>query len=196
VQTVVRAPRFEGFVESTAYIARQPWRTEGPRDGTLKFVSKVIEVPGREYTPEEIERMRGEVAAAKQKLAAVRPSGDAREIHLAEARLRRVSDLLEQWRKPSDGKPVKVRLQALRIGHVVIVSMPGEPFAEIGAAVKKASPFPITMFCGYSSGEGGDYMPVAAEYPFAGYEVDRTPYGRGAADVVIREAAAMYRGLQ
>jgi len=74
--------------------------------------------------------------------------------------------------------------------------MPGEPFAEIGAAVKKASPFPITMFCGYSSGEGGEYMPIASEYPHAGYEVDRTPYGRGAADKVIREATALYQDLQ
>jgi neutral ceramidase len=91
---------------------------------------------------------------------------------------------------------VKVRIQALRIGEVAIVAMPGEPFAEIGAAVKKASPFPVTMFCGYSSGEGGDYMPTAPEYPFAGYEVDRTPYGRGAADKVIREASALYADLK
>jgi hypothetical protein len=196
IDTVLRAPNFEGFEESTAYIARQPWRVEGPRDGTLKFVWKVIDVPGREYTPEEIERMRAEVAAAKQKLEAVRQGSDPMQRHLAETRLRRVSDLLEQWQKPSSGKPVKVRIQALRIGPVAIVAMPGEPFAEIGAAVKKASPFPITMFCGYSSGEGGDYMPIASEYPFAGYEVDRTPYGRGAADKVIREASALYSVIQ
>ena len=189
IDTVVRAPKFEGFEESTAYIARQPWRIEGPRDATLKFVSKVIDVPGREYTPDEIERMRREVAAAKEKLA-------ASHTPMAETRLRRVSDLLEQWQKPSTGKTVKVRIQALRIGQVAIVAMPGEPFAEIGVAVKKASPFPVTMFCGYSSGEGGDYMPIASEYPYAGYEVDRTPYGRGAADKVIREATALYSDLK
>lgn len=195
VDTVRRAPSFEGFVESTAYIARQPWRVSGPRDSTLAFVSKIVDVPGREYTAAEIERMRGEVAAAKEKLPAVRQSADARQIHLADARLRRVSDLLAQWQKPSDGKPEKVRIQALRIGQVVIVAMPGEPFAEIGAAVKKASPLPITMFCGYSNGEGGDYMPTAAEYPYAGYEVDRTPYGRGAAETIVREATALYKVL-
>ena len=48
------------------------------------------------------------------------------------------------------------------------------------------------MFCGYSNGQGGDYMPIAAEYPYAGYEVDRTPYGRGAAETVIREASALF----
>ena len=196
VETTVRAPRFEGFEESTAYISRQPWQVERARDATLKFVSRVIDVPGREYTSDEIARMRGEVAAAKQKLAAVRGSGDAQQVHLAETRLRRVSDLLEQWQKPASGKPVKVRIQALRIGEVALVAMPGEPFAEIGAAVKKASPFPVTMFCGYSSGEGGDYMPVASEYPFAGYEVDRTPYGRGAAETVIRESSALFAVIQ
>src|SRR5207245_4529881 len=107
-----RAPRFEGFVESTANIARQPWRVEGPRDSTIKFTTKVIDVPGREYTPDEVERMRSEVAVAKQKLAALPAGADPIQKHLAEARLRRVSDLLTQWQKPSDGKPVQVRLQA------------------------------------------------------------------------------------
>jgi len=102
-----------------------------------------------------------------------------------------VSDLLAQWRKPSTA-PVKVQLQILRIGQVAIVAMPGEPFAEIGAAIKKASPFEVTLFCGYSSGVGGDYMPIAEEYKHGGYEVERTPYGTGAAEKIIREATALY----
>ena len=36
VDTVTRAPKFEGFVESTAYIARQPWRVSGPRSSALR----------------------------------------------------------------------------------------------------------------------------------------------------------------
>jgi neutral ceramidase len=184
VETVRRAPKFEGFVESTAFQAKQHWRVEGPRDATLKFASKIVEVPPRSYTEQEIAAMERSVAEARRKVEENRNAQ-------TEAKLRRVSDLLAQWRKPSTA-PVKVQLQILRIGQVAIVAMPGEPFAEIGAAIKKASPFEVTLFCGYSSGVGGDYMPIAEEYKHGGYEVERTPYGTGAAEKIIREATALY----
>lgn len=84
-------------------------------------------------------------------------------------------------------------MQVLRIGDIAIFSMPGEPFAEIGVAVKKASPFPITLFCGYSNGAGGDYMPISEEYVHGGYEVARTPYDPGAAAKVVEEAIRLLR---
>jgi neutral ceramidase len=96
-----------------------------------------------------------------------------------------------KWRQP-----LEVEVQALRIGDMAIVAMPGEPFAEIGAAVKKSSPFPVTMFCGYSSGKGGGYMPVASEYTYGGYEVERTPYGTGAAQAVVDAASTLLEKLR
>jgi hypothetical protein len=189
IETVKREPRFEGFVESTAYQAKQPFRVSGPRDATLKFATKMVDVPRRRYSPAEIAEMEKLVSEAQKKLNA---SADPWKQHQAEARLRRFSDLLKQWKQPPDPMPLQVQLQILRVGEVAIVAMPGEPFAEIGAAVKKASPFAATMFCGYSSGKGGDYMPVSSEYAYGGYEVQRTPYGPGAADIVIREAISLY----
>ena len=85
---------------------------------------------------------------------------------------------------------------SLRIGNVAIVALPGEPFAEIGAAVKKASPFAFTMFCGYSSGIEGDYLPVRSEYQHGGYEVERTPYGLGAAEKLIRETIRLFEEVK
>lgn len=192
IETVKRDPKFEGFVESTAFQAKQHWRVSGPRDATMKFTTKVLDLPPRQYSGKEIDEMATLVAGAESKLTAARAGGDKWEIHQAEARLRRFSDLLKQWRKPHDPTPVKVRVQVMRLGDMAIVSMPGEPFAEIGVAVKKASPFGITMFCGYSSGEGGDYMPTEPEFALGGYEVQRTPYGVGAAEKLIRETIALY----
>jgi hypothetical protein len=70
--------------------------------------------------------------------------------------------------------------------------MPGEPFAEIGQAYKKASPFALTMFCGYSDGRGGDYLPTTAEFANGGYEIERTPYGLGAAEKLIAQASRLF----
>jgi hypothetical protein len=136
--------------------------------------------------------MEQKVREARARLEQADPA-DPWKKHQANARLRRFSNLLEDWNKPHNPAPLPVEIQILRAGEVAIVAMPGEPFAEIGVAVKKASPFPITMFCGYSSGAGGDYMPIAEEYSHGGYEVERTPYAPEAAGIVIREAATLFR---
>ncbi|MSV28623.1 MAG: hypothetical protein EXQ52_07740 [Bryobacterales bacterium] len=196
VETVKRDPKFEGFVESTAFQAKQHWRVSGPRDATMKFTTKVLDLPPRTYSPRELDEMATLVADAGTKVTAAKATGDPWKQHQADARLRRFSDLLKQWKAPHDPAPVKVRVQVMRLGDMAIVSMPGEPFAEIGVAVKKASPFAITMFCGYSSGEGGDYLPTEPEFALGGYEVQRTPYGTGAAEKLIRETIALYRDVR
>ena len=182
IETVRREAVFEGFVESTAFQAKQHWRVKGPRDATLRFTSRVLEVPRRTYTSEEIAALERRVADARARLDSS---------HQSQARLRRLANLLEQWKRPPDPTLVKLEVQILKIGELAVVAMPGEPFAEIGTAVKKASPFPVTMFCGYSSGIGGDYLPIESEYPHGGYEIERTPYGVGAAEKVIRETIAL-----
>jgi hypothetical protein len=196
IETTRREPVMEGYVESTAFAARQPWRVRGPHDATVKFVSRTLEVPRRTYTPTEIDEMATRVAAAKKQVEEATASGDAWKKYQAEARLRRDSDLLEEWTRPRDPTPVKVDMQILRIGDTAIVAMPGEPFAEIGSAIKKASPFKFTMFCGYSNGTGGGYMPVESEYAHSGYEVEMTPYGTGAAEALIRQTAELYKSVQ
>ena len=196
IETTRREPVMEGYVESTAFAARQPWRVLGPRDASIKFVSTTLDLPRRTYTPAEIDRMSTQVAVAKKQVEEATARGDAWQKHQAEARLRRDGDLLEKWKRPLDPSPIKVNVQILRIGDMAIVAMPGEPFAEIGAAVKKASPFPFTMFCGYSSGTGGGYMPIESEFTHSGYEVEMTPYGTKAADKLIRETTALFKSVQ
>ena len=191
VETVNRVPTFEGFVESTAYQAKQHWRVKGPRASTLKYATKVIELPRRSYSKREIASMEARVNDAVKKVNAANKTGDVWKMHQAGARLRRFRDLLIEWQKPVDPTPVKLQIEAWRIGDVAVVSMPGEAFAEIGVAVKKGSPFAITLFCGYSDGEGGGYLPTAAEYAHGGYEVERSPYGPEAEQKLIAEASAL-----
>lgn len=60
-------------------------------------------------------------------------------------------------------------LQVIRIGDIAIAAVPGEPFNEIGVTVKRRSPAPYTVFCGYSN-EYLAYFPTADEYTYGGYE--------------------------
>jgi hypothetical protein len=196
IETIDRQPKFEGFVESTAYQAKLHWRVNGPRDASIKFATTVIDVPRREYSEEEITGMKKRIADAQSKLTVAQTTNDPWKIHQGEARLRRFSDLLKQWQQPTEPTPAKIEVQILRIGDVAIVAMPGEPFGEIGQAIKKASPFKFTLFCGYSNGIGGDYVPTEDEYRYGGYEVERTPYGRGADKAIIAETIKLFDNVK
>ena len=84
---------------------------------------------------------------------------------------------------------------ASRLGDTAIVGAPGEIFGEIGAAVRSASPSPVTLFAGYCNGSLG-YVATPEEYPFGGYEpaVSHRGYGHPAPfspDVagILRETA-------
>ncbi len=191
IDTVKREPKFEGFVESTAYQARQYWRVTGPRDARLKFAVNRVAVPRRTYSRQEIAGMQERADNAKARVEEARKAGDNWKLYQAEARLRRFNDLLQMWKQPVEPGPRDVDVQVLRIGEFAIVAMPGEPFAEIGAAIKKASPFAVTLFCGYSTGAGGDYMPISEEFAHGGYEVERTLYNPGADAKIVDAGKAL-----
>src|SRR4029079_7805555 len=60
-------------------------------------------------------------------------------------------------------------VHAVRIGDGVIVTAPGEPFTELGLAVKERSPGRPTLYAGYTNGAVG-YFPTADAYAEGGDE--------------------------
>ncbi len=198
ISTVRREPRFEGYTESTALQARQPYRVLGPRDATLRYASKVLELPRRKYTQADIDRMARLTAAAEKMMQEVsrNPAATEWERSQAAARHRRWANLLERYREPANNAPVELEISVLRIGDMALVMTQGELFSEIGAAVKKASPFKVTMFCGYGNRTGGGYMPTRAEYAYGSYEVDGASYAPGAAEKVIEESIALLKSVR
>ena len=198
ISTVRREPRFEGYTESTALQARQPYRVMGPYASPLTYASKILELPRMVRGGADIDRMTNLAAAAGKALEQVRQKPGATEWELAQAaaRYRRWNDLLESYRRPANDAPVRLEIAVLRIGDMALLMTQGELFAEIGAAVKKASPFAVTMFCGYGNREGGGYMPTRAEYAYGSYEVDGTSYGPGSAEKVIQESVALLKSVR
>ena len=77
---------------------------------------------------------------------------------------------------------------------MVFVGTEGEPFAEIGLAIKTESPFPGTWFGGYTGGWAG-YIPTADAYPDGGYEVDTSPFAPEAAEQLVAESLTALRDL-
>jgi hypothetical protein len=63
-------------------------------------------------------------------------------------------------------------IQAITIGDLAIAAFPGETFALSGMEVKRRSPFPETLFCGYSNG-CLTYIPTRDAYPKEGWSFFR-----------------------
>jgi len=67
---------------------------------------------------------------------------------------------------------VKVKLQAIRIGGLGIVSSPCETFVETGLAIKKQSPLRTTFVIELANGYNG-YLPTPEQHKLGGYETWR-----------------------
>ncbi len=70
---------------------------------------------------------------------------------------------------------VPLRVNAVRIGDLGLVTFGAETLTEIGMAVKAGSPVPHTMFASVSDGCIG-YLPTAEAHAEGGYEVDIAPF--------------------
>jgi len=69
-----------------------------------------------------------------------------------------------------------MEIQGIRWGDTAVVGAGGEIFVKTGLNVKRRSPFPHTIFAGYTNG-CVCYIPVPEDYPRGGYEVDEAYIG-------------------
>ena len=78
---------------------------------------------------------------------------------------------------------IAAQVQGIRIGDFVLVTFPGEPFAEVALRIKERSPFPHTFVAGYANGHLG-YAPTAEAYNDEAYEDCLSPLRSRVAAVV------------
>lgn len=152
----------------------------GEPDGTVRAVSRVVSMPVWQHAPPTAQEIEN-VARLERELSDLRangaPDADVRKANMA---VRRASLNLNVNKKRSAGTVLPIEVQAIRLGNTALVGIPVEPFAEIGVAVKQASPFATTFFSGYTNG-AEYYMPAAYAYEEGGYEVWMSPFAPEAA---------------
>jgi len=88
--------------------------------------------------------------------------------------------------------PFRAEVQAMRVGSVRWVSLPGEPFVETGFALKEAG---ATFVVGYANGWLG-YFPIRRAYEEGGYEVAAGPWSRVASGTAERLQTAAVECLR
>lgn len=121
----------------------------------------------------------------------------------------RSTPLYENWRDwaaetdPDGPASWPARVNVLRWGPAVIISLPGEPFCQAGLDLRaQVSGAAAVFVLGYTDGCPG-YLPSATEYPFGGYEVCDAhryygmpgPFAQGALERLVDGAVELLPGV-
>jgi neutral ceramidase len=146
----------------------------------LRSVRRIVRLPLLAAPPvEDLER---ELAERRADLARRANAGEGREtMNPVRYHISWLELMLATARHGPLPTAIDGEIWASRLGDAAIVGAPGEIFGEIGAAVRSASPSPVTLFAGYCNGSLG-YVATPEEYRFGGYEpaVSHRGYGHPA----------------
>ncbi|MDF2724706.1 MAG: hypothetical protein K0Q59_4381 [Paenibacillus sp.] len=148
----------------------------------LQVLSTRVELPLQPQLP--IEQAQQACDTLFAHLAQLKESGAPTErIREASFRLRR-SQMALRRSKLYDGRTAfELEVHVIRVGDAVLIGIPVEPFSATGIRIRERSPFPYTLFSGYSNGANG-YLPTAEAHAEGGYEVEQAAFAREAADLV------------
>jgi neutral ceramidase len=86
--------------------------------------------------------------------------------------------------------PLAGEVQVLRLGNLAVVGLPGEPFVELGLAIKARSTAAHTLVVGYANDYLG-YLTTPRAWEQGGYEIALGPWSRVSAEAsgMLVEAA-------
>lgn len=85
-----------------------------------------------------------------------------------------------------------VEIQGIAVNEILFLGLPGEVFGEIGAAIRKASPFHHTVIIGYANTDAG-YIPTIDAFCSDSYEIHACLVGQVAVER-LTEAAQRLAG--
>jgi neutral ceramidase len=77
---------------------------------------------------------------------------------------------------------------------VAVVGLPGEIFVELGLAIKKASPFPLTMVIELCNDAPG-YVPTAKAFKEGSYETVNSRVQPGGSEKLVEAARRLLKEL-
>jgi hypothetical protein len=137
--------------------------------GGLALARSRLELPP--LLPISVAAGREQVAALEEERRRLLDADDPGALWWTELRLERARRGLEALQGGAPVPPVAAELAALRLGREIgLVTAPGEIFTEIGQSIVARSPFPHTLYAGYTDGTIG-YVPTRAAHGEGGYEV-------------------------
>lgn len=94
----------------------------------------------------------------------------------------------------SESLPLEV--QVFRLGSdVAVVGLPGEVFVELGLAIKRASPFPVTLVVELCQDAPG-YIPTEKAFAEGSYETVNSRIVSGGGEMLVKAAVRLLKALK
>jgi neutral ceramidase len=147
----------------------------------LAVRDKVVAAPLQKYPADEVARARENMAAIGTKNLPFLTQVETYKIVTLQLR-------------PGETLPAEV--QAFRLSDdVAVVGLPGEIFVDLGLAIKKASPFPVTLVVELCNDSPG-YVPTRKAFKEGSYETVNSQIRPGGGEMLVEAAVELLRGLR
>ncbi|MDR7418188.1 MAG: neutral/alkaline non-lysosomal ceramidase N-terminal domain-containing protein [Armatimonadota bacterium] len=200
-RTFERAEALGLRIAAAAVRASQDTRLLAPAAGkhatALAAARRAINVPLRATPPAAAAR--AHVEKRRQDLRRATAAGADPDV-IAGAQLEVLyAEMALRWAEERPAAETeRAEIQALAIGDLALVALPGEFFAESGLRLKAMSPFPQTLVVGYAGG-GIGYVPPREAFAEGGYETRLAHWSRVAPEtesLVLAAAAGLLEDLK
>ena len=151
-----------------------------------------------------VEEMEKELAIRKEDYSLKEKSGTGRELlNPIGYHITWLTQILDMAKNGPLPETIEGEIWAARLGDTAIIGTPGELFTEIGAEVRRRSPFETTIFAGYCQGVLG-YVSTPEEYQYGGYEPTvaqrgyghPAPFSPDASRMLIEESLILLNSLK
>jgi hypothetical protein len=195
VETAPRQERYTGTLESGAPLAIYSGEPEAAPAPKLRVATRPMHLPVKQMpAPEAFE---AEFREHSEALTRLRESGASDEaIRLETMHAKRAAMRADLARQVYGKTHRTFELQSFTIGDdIALIAMPGEPFCQIGMAIKSQSPYQHTLFSAYSN-VGWAYIPTPDAYELGGYEVEITPFSPDASVQIVQESLTLLHQMK
>lgn len=146
----------------------------------ISYLVKDIEVPSNRATPAEIEDAK--------KLNALHLAGRDDEIPFKGMMLTTVVAEAQRMIRLENGPDSFVMpLSGVAVGPIAFSGIPGEPFMQIGKAIKETEGYELVVPVCLTNGSQG-YFPMYDAYAEGGYEARSSSFKAGVAELIIDES--------
>ncbi len=105
-----------------------------------------------------------------------------------------VAEAMRMCRLENYPNQMKIRMVGLKIGDVVLIGIPGEPFTEIGVEIKEIGGVDLILPCALTNGYEG-YFPSKEAYDEGGYEARTSIYKNSVSASIVNCAKKILREL-
>ena len=105
-----------------------------------------------------------------------------------------VAEAARMVRLENEPETYEMLLSGMRIGPIIFVGIPGEPFTGVGRALKETEGFDLILpMCNTNGKEG--YFPMQDSYDEGGYEARTSPFKAGTAEFIIAQGKKLIQEM-